>query len=209
MGLINNLIDFVLHIDKYIGMLIQNFGIFSYLIFFLIIFCETGLVVTPFLPGDSLLFIIGTFSATGIINIFLLFFIISAAAIIGDSANYWIGSYFGERVFAKSRFFKKEYLEKTKKFYKKYGGKTIILARFIPIIRTFAPFVAGVGKMRYIKFISFNIIGGIIWVSIFLLGGYFFGEIPFVEKNLTLVIFGIIFLSFLPPVIEFIRHKKR
>src|SRR3989338_9006379 len=187
MGLINNLIDFILHIDKYLGVIIQDYGILTYVILFLIIFLETGLVITPFLPGDSLIFVAGTFAAKGYFNVFLLFFILSFAAIIGDTVNYWIG----------------------KNFYEKQGNKTIVIARFIPIIRTFAPFVAGIGKMNYSKFLVYNIIGGVAWVFLFLFGGYLFGEIPFVEKNLTLVIFIIIFISILPPIIEYIRIKRK
>lgn len=209
MRLVNNLIDVILHIDKYAGMIIQNFGVFTYLILFAVVFCETGLVIAPFLPGDSLLFVFGTFAAVGAVNIFTLYIVFLAAAILGDTANYWIGHYFGARVFAKSRFFKKEYLDMTKEFYKKHGGKTIIFARFIPVMRTFAPFVAGIGKMNYIRFFSFNILGGLIWVTLFLLGGFFFGKIPFVQKNLTLILFIIIFVSFMPAVIRYLMHKYR
>ncbi len=209
MSLIASISGFVLHIDKYIPLIFERFGIFTYLIFFLIIFLETGLVITPFLPGDSLIFVIGAFAAQGFLNVFLLFIILCFAAILGDSVNYWIGSYFGERVFASSRFFKKEYLERTKDFYKKYGGKTIIMARFVPIIRTFAPFIAGVGKMDYVKFFSYNIIGGIVWVFLFLFVGYFFGGISIIKENLTLVIYLIIFLSIIPPIIEYLRSRRR
>ncbi len=202
-----NPFDFILNIDKYVGLMINNYGDFVYLITFLIIFSETGLVIAPFLPGDSLLFVLGAFSAQGYINLFSMFIILSVAAILGDTLNYWIGGFFGEKVFLKSRFFKKEYLEKTKNFYNKYGAKTIILARFMPIVRTFAPFVAGVGKMNYIKFLTFNIIGGIIWVGFFLLTGYFFGGIPFIKNNLTLVIYAIVILSFLPLIIKYIMNK--
>jgi membrane-associated protein len=205
--IIKDLIDFVLHVDKYIGIIIQNYGIFTYAILFLIIFCETGLVITPFFPGDSLIFVIGVFAAKGYINVILLFFILCLAAILGDTVNYWIGNYFGKNVFSKSRFFKKEYLEKTEKFYEKHGNKTIVLARFIPIIRTFAPFVAGVGKMDYFKFLSYNIIGGISWIAIFLFSGYFFGEAPIIKNNLTIVIFIIIFLSIVPPIYEYVKNK--
>lgn len=209
--IVAKIIDFTLHVDKYIEIIIANFGVLTYFILFLIIFCETGLVITPFLPGDSLLFISGTFAAKGIMNIFLLFTIFSIAAIIGDSFNFWIGSYFGERVFSKSRFFKQEYLNRTKEFYSKYGGKTIILARFVPFLRTFAPFVAGIGKMNYTRFIFYNIIGGLAWVSLFLFSGYFFGKIPFVMENLTLFVYGIVFVSIIPILFEFTRNnlKKR
>ncbi len=209
MNLISQLIDLVLHIDKHIGWIIQNFGAGVYLILFLVIFCETGLVFTPFLPGDSLLFVAGTFAALGSMNLILLFLVVAAAAILGDTANYWIGHYFGEKVLLKTRFVKKEYLAKTKEFYRKHGGKTIILARFIPIIRTFAPFVAGIGRMSYLKFISYNIIGGLLWVTLFVFAGYFFGSLPIVKDNLAVVIFAIIFLSFLPPVIEYLKEKRK
>jgi membrane-associated protein len=208
LGLIKKAVDVILHLDKYLGQIVQTYGTWTYLIIFLVIFCETGLVVTPFLPGDSLLFVTGALAGQGMMNIVVLFILLSIAAVLGDSFNYWLGSYFGEKVFAKSRFVKKEYLERTKEFYKKHGGKTIIMARFLPIIRTFAPFVAGVGKMSYFQFLSYNIIGGIAWVTTFLLGGYYFGAIPWVKENLTLVIFTIIFLSLIPPVIEFFKSIK-
>jgi membrane-associated protein len=209
MGVINWLIDFVLHIDRHLGAIITNYGILTYLILFVIVFLETGLVVTPFLPGDSLLFVAGTFAAKNYLNIFILFIVFSVAAIIGDSVNYFIGNFFGEKVFMKSRLFKREHLEKTKEFYKKHGGKTIIFARFIPIIRTFAPFVAGIGKMDYYRFFLFNVIGGISWVLIFLFGGYYFGRIPVIEKNLTLVIYTIIFISILPIIIGWMKSKLK
>ncbi len=207
--LVKKAVDVILHLDKYLGFIVQTYGTWTYLILFIIIFCETGLVIAPFLPGDSLLFVTGALAGQGVMNIVVLFILLSIAAILGDSFNYWLGSYFGEKVFAKSRFVKKEYLEKTKEFYKKHGKKTIILARFLPIIRTFAPFVAGVGKMEYLQFFSYNIIGGIAWVTTFLLGGYYFGTISWVKENLTLVIFTIIFLSFIPPVIEVIKSRKK
>lgn len=199
-----------MHLDKYINILIQDFGVWTYLILFLIVFCETGLVVTPFLPGDSLLFAAGAFAAQGSLDVLWLFIILSVAAVIGDTVNYWIGHFIGPKVFQKEnvRFFKKEYLERTHQFYEKYGGETIIIARFIPIIRTFAPFVAGIGKMTYWKFISYNIIGGIGWVAIFTFGGYFFGNIPFVKQHFTLIIAAIIIISILPGVIEFIRIRR-
>lgn len=202
-------IDFILHLDLYLDILIQNYGSVIYLILFLIIFIETGLVVMPFLPGDSLLFIAGAFAARGDMNIFLLFITLSIAAIIGDSFNYWIGSYIGNKVFTNNRFVKKEYIDRTKEFYAKYGGKTIVLARFIPIIRTFAPFVAGIGRMEYSKFLGFNILGGLAWVGILLFGGYFFGRIQFVQDNLMKFILLIIFISIIPVIVEYLRNRKR
>jgi len=204
-----NPIQFILHIDEYLGYFISNYGILTYFILFAIIFLETGLVIAPFLPGDSLLFISGVFAAQGFLNIALLFVIFTTAAILGDSLNYSIGKYFGERIFVNNRFFKKEYIQKTKSFYEKHGGKTIIYARFIPIIRTVAPFVAGVGKMNYSKFLFFNILGGIIWVFFFLLTGYFFGNIPIVKDNLSWMIYLIILVSLTPLFVEWIRHKLK
>ena len=200
------LIDFVLHFDKYLETILQNYGILTYLVLFIIIFMETGLVFTPLLPGDSLLFVAGTLAGSGLLRISLLFFILSIAAIVGDSLNYWIGNYFGRKI-SSGKFVKKEYLERTQEFYKKHGIKTIILARFVPIIRTFAPFVAGLGKMEYKKFFLFNTIGGILWVAIFLYAGFFFGGIELIEKNLTYVIFGIIFISLIPIFWEFLKKK--
>ncbi|MDP2925815.1 MAG: DedA family protein [Nanoarchaeota archaeon] len=201
-------IDFILHVDRYVGLIISSYDSLTYLILFLVIFLETGLVVTPFLPGDSLLFISGAFASQGSINIVFLFVLFFFAAVLGDTMNYWIGSFFGERVFSKSRFFKKHYLERTKNFYNKHGGKTIILARFVPIVRTFAPFVAGIGKMDYKRFLSYNVIGGFLWVSLFLSSGYYFGKIPWVEKNLTIVIYAIILISILPIILEYIKEKR-
>jgi membrane-associated protein len=203
-------IDFVLHLDKYIHLLIGYFGAWTYLILFVIIFCETGLVVTPFLPGDSLLFAAGAFAAHGSFSLTWLFLILSVAAVLGDTVNYWIGHWLGPKVFQneKSRVFKQEYLEKTHRFYEKYGGETIIIARFVPIVRTFAPFVAGIGRMSYLKFISYNVIGGVGWVAVFVFGGYFFGNIPMVQRNFTLVIVAIILVSMLPGLIEYLRHRR-
>lgn len=195
--------DFILHVDKHLINLVEMFGPFTYLILFLVIFVETGFVIMPFLPGDSLLFVIGTFASQGVFNIFLMGGLLIIAAILGDSLNYYIGSYLGENAFEKSRFFKKEYLNKTKKFYEKHGGTTIFLGRFIPIVRTFAPFIAGVGKMDYKKFLTFNITGAICWVSLFLTAGYFFGSIPIVEENLSLILLGIVILSVIPIMIEY------
>jgi len=202
-----NIIDFILHIDKYLHLIVQNYGILSYFILFFIVFCETGLVFTPFLPGDSLLFVAGTLAANGVLNLFFLFLVFVIAAILGDTVNYWIGNYFGERVFLKSRFVNKNYIEKTKEFYKKHGGKTIVIARFIPIIRTFAPFIAGVGKMNYLRFLIFNVIGAIVWVGIFVFGGYYFGGISFVQENLSFVLLGIILVSLIFPLVEYFRHR--
>jgi membrane-associated protein len=211
MELMNIFIEILLHLDKHLDLIIRNYGMWTYVIFFFIIFLETGLVVTPFLPGDSLLFAIGSFAALGSLDVRVSIVSLSIAAIAGDTVNYWIGDFIGPKVFSKekSRFLNKEYLYRTHRFYEKYGGKTIVLARFIPIIRTFAPFVAGVGSMTYGRFIVYNVIGGIAWVVMFVFGGYFFGNIPFVKNNFSLVIFAIIFISILPGVIEFLRSRKR
>jgi membrane-associated protein len=210
MEFIQSLIDIFIHLDKYLGEIIRNYGTWTYALLFLIIFMETGFVVTPFLPGDSLLFAAGTFAALGDLNIGLLVILLITAAILGDTVNYWIGHYIGPRAFSGNiRFLKKEYLDRTHEFYEKHGGKTIILARFIPIIRTFAPFVAGVGEMTYIHFLTYNVVGGIVWVLIFSLGGYYFGNIPAVQENFTLVILAIIFISVLPGIIEFLRGRSR
>lgn len=202
--------DFVIHIDVHLSAIIQAYGIWTYLILFLIIFCETGLVVTPLLPGDSLLFAAGTFAAKGDLDVMWLFILLAIAAVLGDTANYWIGDYIGPRIFHKEnvRFLNKEYLERTHQFYEKYGGKTIIIARFVPIIRTFAPFVAGIGSMTYLRFISYNVIGGIAWIAACVFAGYFFGNIPVVKQNFTIVISAIIVISILPGVIEFIRQRN-
>ncbi len=207
MDIILYFIDFFIHLDKHLPGLISNFGIWIYVIVFLVIFCETGLVVTPVLPGDSLLFALGALAALGALHIEALLILLCVAAIAGDSVNYAIGHYLGPKVFHydESRFFKKKYLIKTHEFYEKHGGKTIIIARFMPFIRTFAPFVAGIGAMSYPKFILYNITGGIAWVGIFLLGGYYFGNIPTVKSNFTLVIVAIIIISVLPGFIAYFR----
>lgn len=204
-------LDLFLHLNDYLGDIIGEYGVWTYLLLFLIVFCETGLVVTPLLPGDSLLFLAGTFCSQGAIRIDLLILVLCIAAIAGDTVNYWIGHKIGPKVFKRenSRFFKKKYLEQTHAFYEKHGGKTIIIARFIPIIRTFAPFVAGIGAMSYPKFIAYNIIGGIAWVLIFIFAGYFFGNIPFVKNNYSTVILAIVFISILPGIVEFIRAKRK
>ena len=200
-----------MHLDKHLGAVIQAYGTWTYLILFLIIFCETGLVVTPILPGDSLLFAAGAFAAIGALEVMWLFILLSIAAIAGDTVNYGIGSFMGPKVFHKEnvRFLNREYLDRTHQFYERHGGKTIIIARFMPIIRTFAPFVAGLGKMTYVRFISYNVVGGIVWIAVFIFGGYYFGNIPMVKRNFTLVIVAIIFLSILPGIIEFVRHRYR
>jgi membrane-associated protein len=204
-------IDILLHLDKYLDLMIQTMGVWSYVIIFLIIFCETGLVVTPILPGDSLLFAIGTFAAIGSFDITLVLILLTIAAIAGDTVNYWIGNYLGPKVFhyEDSRFFKKRHLERTHQFYEKHGGKTIIIARFIPIIRTFAPFVAGIGSMTYRKFLSYNVAGGVFWIFSLTLAGYFFGNIPIVRNNFSLVIVAIVVISVLPGVIEYLRQRRK
>lgn len=203
-------VDLFLHLDKYLGAVIQDYGGWTYLILFLIIFCETGLVVTPILPGDSLLFAIGVFCGLGHLDLYLTLALLSFAAILGDTVNYAVGHYIGPKVFhyENSRIFKKEYLEKTHAFYERYGGKTIILARFIPIVRTFAPFIAGVGAMSYGKFLAYNVAGGLLWVFSITLAGFFFGNIPLVKNNFTAVILAIVVISVLPGVIEYLRHRK-
>jgi membrane-associated protein len=205
--MIYEVFDFIIHFDKYLGEIINSYGSYAYLILFLIIFLETGLVITPLLPGDSLLFIAGTFSSQGFFNIYLLVIILFISAVLGDSINYSIGKVFGEKAFSGNRFFKKEYLLKTQEFYRIHGGKTIIMARFIPIIRTFAPFVAGMSKMNYLKFFYFNIIGAFLWIGLFTFSGYFFGNIEFVKNNLTIITLGIIFLSILPPILQYFRKR--
>jgi len=213
MEIIQYLIDLVIHIDIHLAELVQNYGLWIYGILFIIIFCETGLVVTPFLPGDSLLFVAGTIAALGEnhINVHLMVLLLITAAILGDTSNYFIGKFFGEKLFRNpdSKIFKQSYLKKTHEFYEKHGGKTIILARFVPVIRTFAPFVAGMGKMTYMRFFSYNVLGGAAWVPLFMYAGYFFGELDFVKKNLSLLCLAIIFISVLPGVIEFIRQKQK
>ncbi len=207
------IIDFILNIDKHMVEIVNQYHLWTYAILFLIIFCETGLVVTPFLPGDSLLFVAGAIAALGDspLNIHLMVLIVFAAAFLGDSCNYVIGRFFGERLFRNpdSKIFKRSYLEKTHRFYDKYGGKTIIIARFVPIVRTFAPFVAGMGKMNYTYFIIYNAVGGAAWVAIFCYVGYFFGDLPFVQDNLKLLIVAIILISILPAVVEVVRAKVK
>ena len=206
-----SLIDFALHLDKHLGLILESAGLWSYLLFFAVIFAETGLVVTPFLPGDSLVFTLGTLAATGSLNIWWVFVILCAAAILGDSVNYAIGKYFGSIILKKQGawFLKKEHIDRTHRFYEKYGSKTIVLARFVPVVRTFAPFVAGVGRMSYTHFLTYNVAGGILWIALFAFGGYFFGYFPIVKQNFGLVIIAIIILSILPVVIEILKEKRR
>jgi membrane-associated protein len=211
MDFILNYIDFVIHFDRHLGGILQQYGTYTYAILFLIIFCETGLVVTPFLPGDSLLFVVGTFAAREDLDRNTLLMLLPLAAIVGDNVNYWVGHFFGPRMAGKgeSRWIRREYLDRTRHFYAKYGGKTVFLGKFLPIIRTFAPFVAGIGSMTYPRFLFFNITGALTWVFVFVLGGYFFGNLPFVKKNFTMVILVIIVLSVLPSVVELIRARRQ
>lgn len=208
MEFILTFIEFILHLDKYLTMLVGQYGALTYAILFLIVFMETGFVVTPFLPGDSLLFAAGTLAGFGSLNVLALFVLLVAAAILGDTVNYWAGRIVGPKIFRKSAgvFLNKDHLIRTHKFYEAHGGKTIILARFIPIIRTFAPFVAGIGKMDYPQFLLYNVAGGLLWVTIFTVGGFYFGNIPVVKQNFSFVIFGIIGISVLPLLIEFAHH---
>lgn len=210
MEIIPHLLDFFIHLDKHLIAVVHDYGMWTYLILFVIIFCETGLVVTPFLPGDSLLFVIGALTATGALDLWIVIGILTAAAILGDTVNYWIGYFMAPRIFQEkyARILKPEYLQRTQKFFVKYGGKAIIIARFVPIIRTFAPFLAGVGKMSYGRFLIYNVVGGLLWIFLFVLAGHFFGNIPIVKKNFTIVIFVIIFVSLLPGLWEYYRHKK-
>ncbi|HEY3174238.1 MAG TPA: DedA family protein [Candidatus Polarisedimenticolia bacterium] len=205
------LLDMLLHVDRYLDQIIRDYGTGTYLLLFVVVFCETGLVVTPFLPGDSLLFAVGAFAARGSLDLTTSLILLAAAGILGDTANYWIGARVGPAVFHRpdSRFFKREHLDRTHRFYEKYGSKTIVLARFVPIVRTFAPFVAGIGNMAYARFLAYNVIGGVAWVGLFVLGGYYFGNIEAVRRNFSLVILAIITLSVLPIVIELIRHRRR
>jgi len=210
MEIITHLISFVLHLDTHLVELIQAYGSFAYAILFFIIFAETGLVVFPFLPGDSLLFASGALAALGSLHLAATILLLLAAAIIGDSINYWIGNIFGQKIVDNKRmtFINQEHIDKTEAFFKKHGGKAIILARFVPIIRTFAPFVAGVGKMHYQTFIFYNIVGGALWVSLFTLAGYFFGNIPSVKDHFTLVIFVILGISALPLAVEYLKQRN-
>jgi len=209
MEFLGQLIDFILHIDVHLQEIIGQYGALTYLILFLIVFAETGLVVTPILPGDSLLFAAGTFAALGSLNPFLLTLLLIAAAIAGDTVNYWVGHWVGPRAFSgKIRWLRADYMKRTEEFYERHGGKTIIMARFVPIVRTFAPFVAGVGRMHYGRFLAFNVVGAVLWVSLCVMAGYFFGNLPFVRENFSLVVLGIIGVSMIPLVVEWIRSRR-
>jgi membrane-associated protein len=203
-------VDLFLHLDTHLGQVISQYGTWTYLILFLIVFCETGLVVTPILPGDSLLFAAGTFAALGDLDVRVMILLLVVAAILGDTVNYWVGAAIGPRAFQGNiRFLKKEHLDRTHAFYEKHGGKTIILARFVPIIRTFAPFVAGVGAMSYGRFLTYNVVGAILWVALLVLAGFFFGNIPVVRENFTIVILAIVALSVMPIAVEAVRGRRR
>jgi membrane-associated protein len=205
-----DILSVFLHLDVHLQAIITAYGVWTYVILFAVIFLETGIIVTPFLPGDSLLFAAGAFAATGSLDVGWLFALLFVAAVLGDTLNYRIGYGIGPRAFqGRSRFFKKEHLDRTHQFYERHGGKTIVLARFMPIIRTFAPFVAGIGRMTYSRFVFYNVFGGLAWTALFIFGGYFFGNLPIVEENFTLVVLAIIILSVLPPVIEFLRSYRR
>jgi membrane-associated protein len=210
MDLVHWFVDFFLHLDRHLAEVIQAYGTWTYALLFTIIFMETGFVVTPFLPGDSLLFAAGSFAALGALDVRLLFVLLWFAAVLGDNVNYAIGRYLGPKVFhyERSRFFNPEHLRKTHQFYEKYGVKTIIIARFVPIVRTFSPFVAGIGAMRYPRFLAYDVVGGLLWVGICLFAGYFFGNLPIVRKNFSLVIVAIVLISVMPAVVEFLRHRS-
>ena len=211
MELVAALVDVILHLDRHLQWLVQNYGVWIYAILFLIIYCETGLVVTPFLPGDSLLFVAGTLAAAGDMYIHTLFAVLAAASFSGDNTNYWIGRFLGPRVFTreKSWVFNPAHLERTRRFYEKHGGKTVTIARFVPIIRTFAPFVAGIGRMAYGRFLFYSFAGSVLWISSLTYAGYYFGNIPMVKQNLALVIVGIVILSIMPGVVEYLKHRAR
>ena len=210
METMKKLLDIVLHLNTHLDGLVAEYGAWVYAILFLIVFCETGLVVTPFLPGDSLLFAVGAIAANGRLDLWMAMGLVLAAAILGDSVNYSIGRYAGHKLIQKfPRLIQQKHIDKTHEFFERYGGKTIIIARFVPIVRTFAPFVAGIGAMTYSRFIMFNVVGALLWVGLITPAGYFFASHPIVQKNFSLVILGIIFISILPAVIEFIREWRR
>ena len=206
--MLRDLIDLFLHLDQHLGELVRNYGVWTYAILTLVVFLETGVVITPFLPGDSLLFAAGAIAATGGLNVWILFALLASAAVVGDTLNYWIGNRIGHRAFSGNiRFLKREHLVRTHAFYERHGGKTIFLARFLPIIRTFAPFVAGIGEMSYPRFLAWNVGGGVVWVALFLFAGYGFGNVPVVKENFSLVILAIIVLSVVPIVYEFLKQR--
>jgi len=211
MTILQQFIDIILHLDIHLASLAAEYGVWLYGILFLVIFCETGLVVTPFLPGDSLLFAAGSLCAISELSVYVVVPLLIAAAVIGDSTNYWIGRGFGLQLFKNkdSRIFKQKYLDQTEQFYQKHGVKTVVLARFMPIIRTFAPFVAGIGRMNYQRFLSFSVLGSILWIGSFTFGGFFFGNIPFFKKNFTLVIVAIMVISLMPGIISYVQQKRR
>jgi len=208
--LLSKFVDLMLHLDRHLAELIQAYGVWTYVVLFGIVFCETGLVVTPFLPGDSLLFAAGALAGSGSLDVFALFLVLAAAAVAGDTANYWIGQYLGDHILRKhtGRWIKQEHLDRTHSFFERYGGKTIIIARFVPIVRTFAPFVAGIGAMTYGRFLMYNVVGGVLWVGLCLGAGYFFGGLQVVKNNFSLVILAIIVISLIPVGIEFLRHRS-
>jgi membrane-associated protein len=208
---VQNLIEIFLHLDVHLGELTAQYGTFTYAILFFVIFAETGFVFTPFLPGDSLLFAMGTLAALGSLNVYFCFFLVVAAALSGDNVNYWVGHFLGIKILKNNsgRFIKKEYLVKTGAYFEKYGGKTIIIARFVPIVRTFTPFTAGIGRMNYFKFISYSIAGALLWSGLLVFLGYYFGNLPFIKKNFSLAILVVILISILPAIIEIIRAKFR
>jgi membrane-associated protein len=206
---LKDLIGIFLHLDKHLQPILESYGAWTYLILFLIIFCETGLVVTPFLPGDSLLFTAGAFAASGSLSLVTLLVILLAAAILGDTANYWVGHFLGPRLVARGRLIKPEHLAKTERFYQRYGAKTIVIARFVPIVRTLAPFVAGLGKMSYGHFMLYNAAGGTLWVILCTVAGYLFGNLPFVKDNFSLVVLAIIGVSLLPAIVEIWRERRK
>ena len=207
MNFVQFLVDLFLHLDAHLSSVITQYGVWTYALLFVVIFIETGLVVTPFLPGDSLIFAAGTFAALGSLNLWLLFILLALAAVLGDTVNYWIGHYLGDRAY-NIKWVKREYLERTQRFFEKHGGKTIFLARFVPIVRTFAPFVAGIGRMSYSYFISYNIFGGIVWVALFTFTGYFFGNIPFIRDHFSVVIIAIVLISVVPMVLEALKAQR-
>ncbi|MFV3013170.1 DedA family protein [Clostridium botulinum] len=210
MSIIGNFINALLHLDKYLNVIIQNYGVWTYALIFLIIFCETGLVITPFLPGDSILFAAGALAATGSFKIAILFVVLYLAAVIGDTVNYHIGKKIGTKILEREdvKYLNKEYLKKAHTFYERYGSMTIVVGRFIPIIRTFVPFVAGIGEMSYLKFIIYNVLGGLLWVTLFLGGGYLFGNLPFIKQHFSYVVIAIIIISIIPVAVTFIREKR-